>query len=125
MADQPLTVSEATTRLQRWIEAIARDIDNSVCPFGILEHIQKHAGPDLLLHVLRSDPDESGPIVDARIWSASMHNLLAIFDQMFCHVPITPEEQLARLEDQHRRNPTTRTKEPRDSRPELDQERYG
>lgn len=101
-------------RLTRWQQAIVTDILTGDCPFGILEHIQKHAGPDLLKHVLETPGDDDvHELANARVWSASMHNLLGVFDTIYLGTqPMTIQEQLDRLADQYRRNPATRTPEP-------------
>lgn len=114
----PTTVdkSEEQQRYAAWIRAIAYDVVMGTCPDGILEHIQKHAGPDLLGHVLdtKRHPDASPMFLhEARRWSASMANLLALFDQLYLPgEPVTIAERLARLQDQYDRKPQTRTPDP-------------
>lgn len=107
-------VNATTKRLEAWQQAIVTDILTGDCPFGILEHIQKHAGPDLLKHVLETPGDDDPhELANARVWSASMHNLLDVFDIIYLgNRPMTLQEQLDRLADQYRRNPATRTPEP-------------
>lgn len=103
------------TRYWFWIQAIAHDIDRGACPEGILEHIQKHAGPDLLRHVINHPLHPTGGrtgFFDWRRWSASMHNLLEIFDLLFLDEPITVEEKLQRLREHYERHPESRTPEP-------------
>lgn len=95
----------AAVRYSHWITAIVNDIDLGTCPLGIIDHISKHAGPDLEFQRYH----EVNP--NWRRWSASMHNLLAMFDEAFLDTPITISEKLYRLEEHYQSN-TNRTPEP-------------
>jgi hypothetical protein len=97
-------------RHERWVTAIVADIESGKCPLGIIDHIQKHAGHDLDQHLMELG---APGVTDWRRWSASMHNLLAIFDAQFLKdEPMTMQEMLDRFQDQHDRKPNERTPEP-------------
>jgi hypothetical protein len=103
------------THYWRWIQDISADILSLNCLEGILTHIQKHAGPDLLGYMIYRQA--APPEVSSREywvkWSASMHNLLAIFDEINLGgaAPST-EEKLERLRNHYKKDPHRRTPEP-------------
>lgn len=104
---------ESMKEYNDWVAAIAEDVKGERC-VGILQHIVKHSTVDLNKHVQEREPDW-------RRWSASMHNLLAIFDSVYLGgVPPSIEEQLLRLQDHYVRNPTRRTPFPRRGTEEVD-----
>lgn len=102
-------MKDQTQHWADWIHAIVNDLLEQRCPEEILAHIQKHAGTDLQRHMFERDNGGT----DWRIWSASMHNLLAIFDSMYLHHAITTPELLERLRAHYRSSPKTRTPEPK------------
>lgn len=93
-----------------WIENIIIDVLSGDCPMGIVEHIQKHAGADL--RWLFQTPLAKLDPKDLRRWSASMHNLLAMFDHQYLGEPITTEEKVARLQAHYDQHGSTRTGPP-------------
>ena len=90
-----------TNRLNNWIDAIAFDIQNGVCPDGIVGHIQKHCGQEFL------------DLPDGRLrWVASMDNLLAIYKRIH-KIETTDEDRIERLQTKYEKNPQTYTPEPK------------
>jgi hypothetical protein len=90
----------------KWIECITHDISSGRCPQRIESHIIKHATKDLKKYMTKDKPNW-------KHWSASMHNLMAIFDKIFLNGKTpTLEEKLGRLREKYKKNPKTHTPEP-------------
>lgn len=79
------------TFYQLWIHNIAEDVRAHNC-MGVLEHIGKHCGPDLDRYMAMDATQDQW-----RNWSASMHNLLAIFDAVMLESTPTERERIDQL----------------------------
>ena len=97
-----LTDEEQQAYHRQWIRDIATHMIQGTCDAqGILEHIQKHSGPDLLGYVRA---EARGQSVNWMEWSASMHNLLEIADAILMGRQPTADDKLARLQRHFERN---------------------
>jgi len=95
---------------KKWIANIGVDVKHKYC-VGILEHIRKHVFADLQKHF---DEEQKTGKTDWRTWSASMRNLLDIFDEVYLDGrPPTIDEQIARLQSHYERHPDKRTGPPK------------
>ncbi|MFH1445768.1 MAG: hypothetical protein ABIF08_04820 [Nanoarchaeota archaeon] len=76
---------------RKWIRSIIKD----ETPSTIKKHVIKHSK-----EIYKKEPAK---------WSASMHNLIDIFDEMFISKPKI-ENKLERLENKYKKNPRRYTK---------------
>lgn len=92
-------------RYAAWITAIAQDIERGHAKEPVDQHLMRHATADLLKYL-------TTPGLDLRRWSASMHNMLALFDEMYFDRPITVEEKMQRLQEWNTKHPDQATPAP-------------
>ena len=89
------------TFYNRWIQDCVDSPKAGETREALLEHIQKHAGPDLMKRV------NSGDDADWSGWVASMYNILAIFELKTLGRKVTVEEKLFKMHHGFSKNQDT------------------
>ena len=82
---------ERETYYRQWIENCITSGKEGESKAALLQHIQKHAGPDLMRRVME------GEEADWAGWIASMYNLLAIFELRFINRQVTVAEKIDKM----------------------------
>lgn len=89
---------------EQWIADIGAAVRAAGTTQPLTDHIMKHATQDLSWHIASTRPQWQA-------WSASMHNLLAIFDDVFLGGAPCIEARIERLRNKSTKDPNV-TPEP-------------